>query len=118
MKFAYIEVTGIETNQEEIPGREIADLICQTLNGDGPYARDDYGWEWIFRGTNYKALAVLQQYENGWLIPVDVSFIDRLIKRGAPVLDDMSHGIEKALGSKISKLLKFHSEKELRDSNV
>jgi hypothetical protein len=118
MKFACIEVVGVETIQDEIPGREIAELICNSLGGDGPCERGGYGWEWVFRGENYKALAVLQQYINGWQIPVNVSFLDRVLNRGESVLDDLFSSIEKGLGTIRKKILKFQSDKEFRESDV
>jgi hypothetical protein len=40
---------------------------------------------------------------NGWLVPVDSVFIDRVLKTNAAVLADLSSGIEKAFGPKLTK---------------
>ena len=118
MKFTYIELNSQESAEDDIPGERIAKLICNALNGEGPYERGNYGWEWVFRGNNYKALAVLQQYDEGWLIPINVGFMDMILKRGATVLEDLSGGIESALGQELEKLQKFQSEQEFHDSGV
>lgn len=118
MKFVYIEVAFSEESNEKIPGGELSRKICAALDGNGPFTRDDYGWEWMFRGNNYRAHAVLQKYDRGWLIPVNVRFVDRVFKRGATVLLDLTSGMERALGSDVSLILKFESEKEFRESGI
>ncbi|MEW8116067.1 MAG: hypothetical protein AB2768_09660 [Candidatus Thiodiazotropha endolucinida] len=106
------------SSEENPPGQGVAEQLCSTLGGEGPYLRGDYGWEWIYRGHDYKALAVLQQYEAGWLIPVEVGRMDRLLKRGASVLDDLSRSIDQALGQRVTRLLTFPSEQAFRTSGL
>lgn len=118
MKFTYIEIPGIKATPGVVPGKEIARLICQTLGGKGPFERGDYGWEWVYRGKSYKALAVLQQYGQGWLIPVNAGFIDRLFKRDGLLLEDLTKAIQKALGTKVTQLQNFETEQEFRASGV
>lgn len=117
MKFAYFEIEK-DTADSGISGQELAKLICNSLNGDGPYERGDYGWEWTFKGTNYKALAVLQEYEAGWLVPVKVGFFDRVLKRDKSVMNDLCEGIERVISARVINLKKFESEEEFRASNV
>lgn len=118
MKFVYIEVAFSEESNEKMPGGELSRKICAALGGNGPFARDDYGWEWTFRGNNYRAHAVLQRYERGWLIPINVRFVDRVFKRGATVMMDLTSGIERALGNDVNRILKFESEKDFRESGI
>jgi hypothetical protein len=118
MKFAYFEVAFADGSDEGISGGELSKRICAALGGDGPHARGDYGWEWAFHGKRHKAHAVLQKYENGWLIPVNVSFMDRVLKRGATALVDLCSAIERALGKKTKRLMRFESEREFRESGI
>jgi hypothetical protein len=118
MKFAYFEVVFSEESNERIPGSELSRKICAALGGNGPFPRDDYGWEWMFQGNNYRAHAVLQKYDCGWLIPVKVRFIDMVFNRGASVLTDLTSGVERALGNEVNRILKFESEKDFRESGI
>jgi hypothetical protein len=119
MKFVYLE-TPLQSVKplDEPPGKEIAEVVCAALSGEGPYLRGDYGWEWSFGGSAYKATAVIQEYGDGWLVPVQLNFWSRFRGKGSTALDDLYTGVKRVLGNKLGVLRKFESEDEFRRSEL